>query len=147
VSLAVFDVDGVLAALPRGRRPGERSAAPPAHLSAPAAADDPPLAPGVAVLLRAHQAGHQVVYLSDRPERRRADTERWIERHLLPRGELLLRPDGDRSAPATLTLAALRRLSRRDQVALYVDDDPWLVDVVRGTRPAMVLGRVLHASW
>ncbi len=146
MTLAVFDVDGVLADVTHRRH----------HVLGPrpswdaffaAAGDDPPLGTGVALALRAYAAGHEVVYLSGRPERLRRDTERWLVRHGLPHGEVLLRPDADRSPAARLKLAGLRRLSRRDDIALYVDDDAWVVEAVGATRPPMVTGRILLAEW
>lgn len=146
MTLAVFDVEGVLADVAHRRH----------HLSGPrrswdaffaAAGDDPPLGVGVALALRAHSGGHDVVYLSGRPERLRRDTERWLARHGLPRGDLVLRPDADYSPAARITLAGLRRLTRRDDIGLFVDDDPWVVDVVRSAQPPLVTGRVLLADW
>jgi hypothetical protein len=146
MSLAVFDIDGVLADVAHRRH----------HLTGPrrswdaffaAAGDDPALGVGVALALRAHAGGHDVVYLSGRPERLRRDTERWLGRHGLPYGDVLLRPDADYSPAARLKLAGLRRLTRRDDIGLFVDDDAWVVDAVRTARPPLVAGRVVLADW
>jgi hypothetical protein len=146
MTLAVFDVDGVLADVAHRRH----------HLTGAhrswdaffaAAGDDPPLGVGVALALRAQASGHEVVYLSGRPERLRRLTERWLARNGLPPGQVLLRPDDDHSPAARLKLAALRRLTRRDDIALFVDDDSWVVDVVTAARPPMVAGRIVLADW
>lgn len=119
--LAVFDLDGTLAdvrhRLPLlARRPrdwdGFFAAAP----------DDPPLATGVA-LARESARDCDVVYVTGRPERCRADTVAWLARHGLPEGELSMRRDGD-SGPARLTkVQLLRRLALGRVVAVVVDDD------------------------
>jgi hypothetical protein len=146
MTLAVFDVDGVLADVAHRRH---LIAGPRRDWDAffAAAGEDPPLGVGVALALRSHAQGHEVVYLSGRPERLRRDTERWLARQGLPRGEVLLRPDRDYSPATRLKLAALRRLSRRDDIALFVDDDSWVVDAVGATRPPMVSGRIVLADW
>jgi hypothetical protein len=42
--------------------------------------------------------GHDVVWLTGRPERCRRDTVRWLARNGLPAGELYMRGNGDRQA-------------------------------------------------
>ena len=146
MTLAVFDVDGVLADVAH-RRHHVAGARRNWDAFFAAAGDDPPLGVGVALALRTHAAGHQVIYLSGRPERLRRLTEQWLSRQGLPRGEVLLRPDADYSPAARIKLAGLRRLSRHDDIALYVDDDAWVVDAVRATTPPIVAGRILLADW
>lgn len=67
---------------------------------------------------------HDIVYLTGRPERTRAATQDWLDRHRLPRGELIMRRENDRR-PARVTKPGLLRrfaeLGRR--VAVVVDDD------------------------
>jgi hypothetical protein len=140
--LAVFDVDGVLADVAHRRH----------HLARPdwdaffaAAADDPPLGTGVTMSHQCADAGLTVVYLSGRPERLRGVTSDWLDRHGLPAGELLLRPDHDRSPATRLKLRALRTLARRDDVVTFVDDDPDVVEAVRDAR--LVSGQVFFADW
>lgn len=91
-----------------------------------AAADDPPLADGVA-LVRELAADHDVLWLTGRPERNRALTESWLAGLGLPDRPLLMRPDRD-FRPAKLTKREeLRRLRRDREVAVVVDDDPDVV--------------------
>jgi phosphoglycolate phosphatase-like HAD superfamily hydrolase len=85
--------------------------------------DDKPLAEGVAVA-RTLAQGHQLVYLTGRPERHRAATEAWLRRHDLPPGQLMMRRDGDRRPARVAKLALLRRLAAQRRVAAFVDDDP-----------------------
>jgi HAD superfamily, subfamily IIIB (Acid phosphatase) len=141
---AVFDVDGVLADVAHRRH----------HLAHrdwdaffAAAADDPPLATGVGMAHECADAGLAVVYLSGRPERLRAVTSEWLDRHGLPPGELLLRPDDDRSPATRLKLRLLRSLAARGDVVTLVDDDSWVVDAVRAARPPLVTGQVFLADW
>jgi len=123
--LAVIDVDGVVADVrhrlhlieDRPKRWEEFFAR---------AADDPPLADGVD-LVRELAADHDVVWLTGRPERNRALTERWLAEHVLPDRPLLMRPDRD-FRPARLTKREqLRGLRRERAVGLVVDDDPDVV--------------------
>ncbi|HYT10707.1 MAG TPA: hypothetical protein VEL73_08610 [Mycobacteriales bacterium] len=123
--LAVIDIDGVVADVrhrlhlieDRPKRWEEFFAR---------AGDDPPLETGID-LVRGLAADHDVVWLTGRPERNRALTERWLADHGLPDGPLLMRPDRD-FRPARLTKRdQLRRLRRGREVALVVDDDPDVV--------------------
>lgn len=143
--LAVFDVDGVLADVEHRRH----------HLRGhrrdwdaffAAAADDPPLAPGIELAQQAQRDGHVVVYLSGRPERLRDVTLAWLADHGCPPGELVLRPDDDRSPAVRLKTARLREIATAFTIALFVDDDVTVVRAVREHRPPLV-GEVVLADW
>jgi phosphoglycolate phosphatase-like HAD superfamily hydrolase len=128
-SYAVVDIDGVLADVRHRLRYVEgRRKDWDAFFAA--AVDDEPLPQGVELANRL--AGqHTIVYLTGRPERCRDDTEAWLDRHRLPAGALVLRPEGDRR-PARLTKAQLLdRLSRSGVVAVVVDDDPAVCATLR----------------
>jgi phosphoglycolate phosphatase-like HAD superfamily hydrolase len=138
--LAVFDIDGVLADvrhrlhLVAGRpKDWDRFFA--------AAADDPPLATGVQ-LARASAQDCEVVYLTGRPERCRADTVAWLDRHGLPPGELKMRRGRDFRPSRVAKLELLRRLARTRTVAVAVDDDAQVCDAYeRAGFP------VMRATW
>jgi hypothetical protein len=108
--LAVFDVDGVLADVRHRLHHVERR---PKDWDAffAAAVDDPPLEQGVA-LARASAEDCEVVYVTGRPERCRADTLAWFARHGLPDGRLSMRSERDRR-PARLAKPGLLRRTRR----------------------------------
>ncbi len=138
--LAVFDIDGVLADV-RHRlhhvegRPKDWDA------FFDAAADDPPLAHGVA-LAQQSAKDCDVVYVTGRPERCRADTLAWFRRHGLPEGRLSMRRDNDRR-PARLAKPQLLRALARDRVvAVVVDDDAQVCEAYRKAG-----WRVLEADW
>lgn len=124
MALAVFDVDGVVADVRHrlhhleGRRDWRRFFA--------AAADDP-LLPEGAVLVADLARGHEVVWLTGRPNRLRAVTRDWLVDHGLPAAELHLRPDGDYRPARAVKLDVLRRLAPR-RIEAFVDDDPEVVD-------------------
>ncbi|MDP9445131.1 MAG: hypothetical protein M3P83_12595 [Actinomycetota bacterium] len=120
--VAVVDIDGVLADV-RHRlrfvhtRPKDWQSF---FATAP---DDPLLAEGAAVVARLSR-DHDLVYLSGRPERCRADTQRWLQEHGLPSAPVRLRRDGDRRPARVTKLEELRRLAQQRDVAVLVDDDP-----------------------
>ena len=138
--LAVFDVDGVLADV-RHRLHHVESRPKDWDAFFAAAVDDPPLPQGVA-LAQESAKDCEVVYVTGRPERCRADTLEWFARHGLPEGELSMRRTGDRR-PARLTKPQLlTRLARGRTVAVVVDDD---LQVCRAYEAAGF--RVLRADW
>lgn len=148
--LAVVDIDGVLADVRHrlghlARRPKDW----PAFFAA--APHDPPLAEGVEIVLRLAEV-YEVVYLSGRPEHCREDTMRWLQRHGIPPGELLLRPRRDFRPASEVKVETLRRLSERAPVAVLVDDDPGVLGAARSAGfdvlPATWMGAapVLHSA-
>lgn len=138
--LAVFDVDGVLADVRHrlhhlDRRPKDWDA------FFAAAVDDPPLPEGLA--LAAESARDcEVVYVTGRPERCRADTLDWFRRHGLPEGRLAMRSSRDRRPARLAKPRLLRDLARDRVVAVVVDDD---AEVCAAYERAG--WRVLRATW
>ena len=138
--LAVFDIDGVLADVRHRLHHVERR---PKDWDAffEAAIDDPPLEQGVA-LARASAEDCDVVYVTGRPERCRADTLAWFARHGLPPGELSMRATRDRRPARLAKPGLLRRLAAGRPVAVVVDDD---LQVCQAYEDAGY--RVLRADW
>lgn len=104
--------------------------------------DDAVLPEGRAVVDRL-AGDHAIVYLTGRPEWTRPETLAWLDRHGLPRGELIMRRQGDRR-PARVTKPALLRsyADRGHRVAVVVDDDPQVCEALeRDGWP------VLRADW
>ncbi|MFJ7261479.1 hypothetical protein ACIQV2_15070 [Streptomyces globosus] len=138
--LAVFDIDNTLADTDHRqhfleRRPRDWDGF---FGAAPA---DPPLARGVALAVE-RAADSEIVYLTGRPERCRADTQEWLERHGLPQGRVWMRGDRDRR-PARLTkLEILRRLAGSREVRVLVDDDELVCQAARAEGFPVVL-----ANW
>jgi uncharacterized HAD superfamily protein len=120
VSIAVFDIDGVVADVRHRLHLLERLPKDwPAFFAA--AADDPSLDEGIDRVLAA-AAEHEIVWLTGRPSSLRAVTRDWLAERELPATELIMRGHRDfRPAPA-LKLAELIQLRPR-QVELFVDDD------------------------
>jgi hypothetical protein len=127
--LAAIDIDGVLADVRHRLHHLERS---PKDWDAffAAAPQDPPLSEGVRVA-RELAAVCEIVYLSGRPDRLRADTLAWLERHDLPAGELHLRPRNDFRPARLLKVEVLDRLSATKPVSVLVDDDPQVCEAAR----------------
>jgi beta-phosphoglucomutase-like phosphatase (HAD superfamily) len=107
-----------------------------------AAVNDPVLPEGQAVVRQLVESGHEIVWLTGRPERCRQDTVRWLGRHDLPAGRLFMRGDRDRRPARVTKLDALRKLATSGRIAVMVDDD---AEVVRTLRAAGF--NVLHADW
>jgi phosphoglycolate phosphatase-like HAD superfamily hydrolase len=120
--LAVVDIDGVVADVRHRLHLVEQRPKQWEEFFA-LAAQDPPLAEGVA-LVRELAAEHDVVWLTGRPARTRRLTERWLAEQGLPAGVLVMRPDRDYRPARFTKREELRRLRRRRQIAVVVDDDP-----------------------
>jgi phosphoglycolate phosphatase-like HAD superfamily hydrolase len=140
-TLAVFDIDGVLADV--RHRLHHVEARPKDWESFFAAMDDDaPLEVGIALAHDQVAAGHEIAYLTGRDESYRGLTEAWLQRHGLPTGRLHMRRIGDRRPARVMKPEALRRLARTHRVVAVVDDDVAVVRVLRdGGWP------VLHATW
>ena len=138
--LAVFDIDGVLADVRHRLRFVEGR---PKDWDAffGAAVDDPPLAQGVA-LAQESARECEVVYVTGRPERCRADTLAWFARHGLPQGQLSMRRGRDFRPARVAKLELLRRLAGTRTVAIVVDDDEQVCDAYEAAG-----FRVLRARW
>ena len=138
--LAVFDIDGVLADVRHRLRHVERR---PKNWDAffDAARDDPPLAQGVA-LAQESAKDCEVVYVTGRPERCRADTLAWFAQHGLPQGQLSMRRGRDFRPARVAKLELLRRLAEDRTVAVVVDDDEQVCDAYERAGH-----RVLRARW
>ncbi|GGO47786.1 phosphatase domain-containing protein [Streptomyces lasiicapitis] len=124
--LAVFDLDGTLADTAHRQRFLERK---PRDWNAffAAAPDDPPLPRGVRLALDSAREC-EVVYLTGRPERCRADTEAWLAAQGLPEGRIWMRRDHDRRPARHTKLEVLRSLVRDREIRMLVDDDELVCD-------------------
>jgi phosphoglycolate phosphatase-like HAD superfamily hydrolase len=127
-SLAVFDIDGVLADV-RHRLHFLQSRPQRWDAFFLAAERDPLLEEG-ARRLRTAQTCHDVVYLTGRPERNRTLTRAWLARHGLPTGPLHMRPDDDHRPARWVKRTTLRRLAHTRTIASVLDDDPAVVAVL-----------------
>lgn len=137
--LAVFDIDNTLADTAHRqhfleRRPRDWNGF---FGAAPA---DPPLARGIALALES-AADCEVVYLTGRPERCRADTEEWLVRNGLPEGRVWMRGNQDRRPARTTKLDVLRRIARGREVRMLVDDDELVVQAARAAGFRTVLAQ------
>lgn len=119
VSVAVFDIDGVVADVRHRLHHLHPRKSWDAFFRD--AADDPLLDEGARLALEL-AADHDVVWLTGRPEWLREVTEEWLRRNDLPGTELHMRPDGDYRPARSLKLTVLRKLAARE-VAAFVDDD------------------------
>ncbi|CAM5625960.1 hypothetical protein SALBM135S_09467 [Streptomyces alboniger] len=122
----MFDLDNTLADTAHRQRYLERR---PRDWDAffAAAPQDPPLAKGVALVLESARAC-EVVYLTGRPERCRADTLAWLARQGLPEGRLWMRRDDDRRPARRTKPEILRKLARTREIRVFVDDDELVCD-------------------
>ena len=138
--LAVFDIDGVLADVSHRVHFLERPIQDWRSFFA-AAVHDPPLTEGVALAVEAAKEC-EVIYLTGRPERCRADTVTWLLDQGLPHGEVHMRPDRDRRPARWLKPRVLREVAAGRVVALVVDDDLEVCDAYEASG-----WTVLRAQW
>jgi phosphoglycolate phosphatase-like HAD superfamily hydrolase len=124
--VAVFDIDGVLADVTH--RLHYLQSYPQRWDRFFTAADRDPLLAEGAARLRAALVGHDVIYLTGRPERSRQLTKRWLRRHGLPTGPLLMRADDDYRPARWMKREALRGLAEARSVVSVLDDDPAVVE-------------------
>jgi phosphoglycolate phosphatase-like HAD superfamily hydrolase len=124
MSLAVFDVDGVVADVRHRLHHLRTRRSWTAFFRA--AGDDPLLAEG-ARLVQELRERHDIVWLTGRPEWLRALTRDWFDVHGLPEGELHMRPTRDFRPAREYKLDVLGRLRARD-VAAFVDDDVEVIE-------------------
>lgn len=139
--LAVFDLDGTLADVRHrlhflDRKPRDWESF---FTAAPA---DPPLPEGIELVRASAAQGHEVVYLTGRPERCRQDTLDWLARQDLPAGRLLMREGSDRRPAATTKPEIMRRLAGDRSVALIADDDRLVCEAFRAAGY-----HVVRADW
>jgi hypothetical protein len=120
VSIAVFDIDGVVADV-RHRLHHLESRPKDWDGFFAAAQSDPPLPTGLALVTELARS-HDIVWLTGRPERIRRVTRSWLDAHNLPGLELQMRRDIDRRPARQFKLGVLRRLADRS-IAAFVDDD------------------------
>ncbi len=134
---AVLDLDGVLADV-RHRLPLVRTKPKRWDDFFDAAEADPVLPEGRATADRL-AVDHVIAYVSGRPERCRAATEKWLEDNGFPAGPVYLRPDDDRRPARLVKVAVVRRLARERPVAVIVDDDVRVTAALQEAGFAVVL--------
>jgi hypothetical protein len=127
--VAVIDIDGVVADL-RHRLHHVTEHPKDWRRFFAGAGDDGLLVEGEETV-RALAEVYDLVYLSGRPERLRAVTERWFARHDLPDGPLLLRPVDDYRPSSLYKIDVLEELAETRTVVVLVDDDPRVLDAAR----------------
>ncbi|WP_432830472.1 hypothetical protein [Dactylosporangium sp. CA-092794] len=144
-SLAVFDIDGVVADVRHrlkylDRRPKDW------NRFFAAAGRDPVLAEGVS-LAKEYADSHVLVWLTGRPEHLRDLTARWLDAAGLPGELLFMRPAGDRRPAREFKAQQLARLARESPIEVVVDDDPEVVERLRGLGyPVRLADWVPHSS-
>jgi hypothetical protein len=140
VSLVVFDIDGVVADVRHRLH----------HLEEwpqdwdsffYEAVHDPALSTGLDLVAKYQAEGHEIAWLTGRPEWLRPETEAWMLAHDLPIDELVMRPDWDYRPARILKVQVLRSWAERD-IVLFIDDDP---DVIAQARHAGFT--TLMATW
>lgn len=121
-SLAVIDIDGVVADVRHRLHHIEHRPKDWDGFFA-AARHDPPHPEGLAVVARLAE-DHDIVFLTGRPERCRADTEAWLAAHGIGGRPLHMRPSGTFRPAAEVKVEVLARVAAGREVAVVVDDDP-----------------------
>jgi hypothetical protein len=125
VTIAVFDVDGVVADVRHRLHHIEGTRKRWDDFFAEVG-DDAPLQRGID-LVAEFGALHDDVWLTGRPSWLRSDTKDWLHSHGLPTGELHMRPGGDFRPARRFKLEVLTRLAPRG-IAVFIDDDTEVID-------------------
>ena len=140
-TVAVFDIDGVLADVRHRLRYVERTPKDwPAFFGA--MDSDGPLDVGIALAHEQVTLGRGLVFLTGRNESHRAVTEAWLRRHGVPEGRLIMRRDNDRRPARQVKPEAMHRIARTHRVVAVIDDDPAVVAALRSAG-----WPVHHATW
>jgi FMN phosphatase YigB (HAD superfamily) len=126
VSIAVFDIDGVVADVRHRVHYVERRGKDWGRFF-DAAVDDTPSRTGVDWALLA-AAEHELVWLTGRPEWLRDVTRRWLTQHGLPVNRLIMRANHDYRPARDFKVAELGNLAQQDDIVVFVDDDPQVID-------------------
>ncbi|MGI5236615.1 hypothetical protein [Dactylosporangium sp. CA-139066] len=128
-SLAVFDIDGVVADVRHRLRYLERR--PKDWTRFFAAADRDPVLPEGVELAQQYAANHVLVWLTGRPEHLRDITSAWLSAAGLPAELLFMRPANDRRPAREFKPRQLTRLAKESPIEVVVDDDPEVVSRLR----------------
>ncbi|GAA2607122.1 hypothetical protein GCM10010399_42590 [Dactylosporangium fulvum] len=144
-SLAVFDIDGVVADVRHRLRHLDRRPKDWARFFA-AAGRDPALEEGIE-LARRYAQEHILVWLTGRPEHLRQVTTDWLHQYDLPAELLFMRPAGDRRPAREFKAGQLARMARESTIEIVVDDDPEVVAKLRKLgHPTRLADWVPHSS-
>jgi len=133
--LAVFDIDGVVADVRHRLHHLERRRA--WHAFFDAAGQDT-LLPEGAELVADLAGGHDIVWLTGRPEWLRSLTLNWLVGHGLPGDELYMRPSGDYRPAPRYKLGVLHDLAPRGIAAVVDDDDEVVGAAIAAGFPAVL---------
>ena len=127
--LAIVDIDGVVADVrhrlhhvERGRKNWKAFFA--------AAADDPTHEEGLAIV-ETLRSGHEIVFLTGRPEHLRRVTETWLTAAGLGGTQLFMRRADDRRPAAQMKRDIIAGLARTRTIGIVVDDDQKVLDTLR----------------
>ncbi|GAA3281448.1 MULTISPECIES: LNS2 domain-containing protein [Dactylosporangium] len=144
-SLAVFDIDGVVADVRHRLKYLDRRPKDWGRFFA-AADRDPVLAEGVE-LARSYAESHVLVWLTGRPEYLRDVTAAWLRAADLPAELLFMRPAHERRPARDFKAQQLRRMARESAIEVVVDDDPEVVQRLRELRyPVRLADWVPHSK-
>lgn len=151
--VAVFDIDGVLANVAhrlhhlRGKKNWKMFFA--------EARNDARHSEGFALMKELAEEGHDIVFLTGRPEHCRRDTITWLQAALAEEladagievTELRMRPKGNFGKSADTKAYMLKRLAEElaeegREIAVVIDDDPTVVAAHRANG-----FNVVHATW
>jgi hypothetical protein len=144
-SLAVFDIDGVVADVRHRLRYLERRPKDWARFFA-AADRDPVLQEGVD-LAQQYAANHVLVWLTGRPEHLRDLTAAWLGAAGLGAELLFMRPANDRRPARDFKSRQIARLAKESPIEVVVDDDPEVVQRLRALGyPVRLADWVPHSS-
>lgn len=118
----IFDIDGTLADLSH-RLPHIQKEPKDWDAFFGAVADDAPIPHIIRLAIDIALAGVAIVYISGRSDQCRNETEAWLWRHALPRGEVYMRKAGDHRPDHQVKVELLAKLQTQGYRPVMAFDD------------------------
>lgn len=118
--IVVVDIDGTIAQV--GERLKYLQGKPDYDKFYASCFDDAPI-PEIIQLVQLLDIKHQIIYCTGRREQVRQQTEDWLFKHYLPKGKLLMRPNGDKRHDVEVKPEQLQKAGiTLDKVAFILED-------------------------
>ena len=79
------------------------------------------------MVVRELATSNDIVYLTGRPQRYRAATLAWLDKHSLRGAQLWMRDQADTRPASVIKVEVLTQLARDGDISIFIDDDDTVV--------------------